>query len=972
MSNDKRPTPDQHRAQIAAYSSELENYARYAAVLKRVLEKACEQSVHEAVVQTRAKTLASFAEKCVRKWEKHKNPAEEFTDLCGGRVIVQTLDQVKMVRAFVEANFIVVETEDIGLRLGDDKFGYRDRHYIVQLHPERALRIGVEPEELRTIGTRKAELHIRTWAQHAWADTLHDRLYKSPLTHSAEAKRTASLLAAIMEEGDLNFDRLANELDGMVANYAGYADRTKVIEEAEVQQLLLDQLNATHRTAGRNDRSREKVALALARLRAALGENQNVVGILTRFARVPSPIQDEIEVELGMALCRLHRKAADSEKYHEGRDLLRGVVERFAAPETAVIVNLRHRDCVRAKACSRLAWAEEVESARIVEAGTRHRQAIEIEPENPYYLANMIGHELRPGQRADEMPGSLRPAMIAALAKCQSHAAQRLELQFSFFTAGRLRPLLGEHEAALHDYLRGAHHCLDAASCYGPEALDEEIAWLEQIRCPEPASSRFEQAKQFLELAKAMKAHVANAPGLPTARAEIKAGLGQKGFEIVKRHSRERRLPFRKRVHLSYDRLKRRLEGREVECPRRIVVIDPAPNERLMEMCEEAGVCVLVGDASMPEVLMRARVAEAAEVVVITPSDETNVRIATAIRELSLNARTHPECNVHIADIHLREALDRWIDSGDDRPKTRPHFFDVFDSEARRVLRDHPLNGAGIRTDDPTSVHVVSLGFGRMARSLALRAAKVGHFANRKKLRISVIDRNADRQRERFAFRHPALADGKICDLGFFSAEAESATTGDHLKKWAAEPAVRLHVFICLDDDTRSLEMALRMQAVLGDHKDCGLYVRVRSQHSIAPILDAAAGGQSRIVPFGAVEDTCSEESYRDGKLNVIARAIHGEFVRQRSASKDRTPQSDLALRDWEDLRDDIRESNRQQADHLRVKLRAIGCELVANDVPGEPVEVLTTSETEKLAPMELSLSRLHGQDWVCKLDQAA
>lgn len=138
MRNDKRPIPDQHRAQVAAYSSERENYASYAAVLKRVLEKACEQSLHEAVVQARAKTLASFAEKCVRKWEKHKKPAEEFTDLCGGRVMVQTLEQVKAVRAFVEANFIVVETEDIGLRLGDDKFGYRDRHYIVDavLTPE--------------------------------------------------------------------------------------------------------------------------------------------------------------------------------------------------------------------------------------------------------------------------------------------------------------------------------------------------------------------------------------------------------------------------------------------------------------------------------------------------------------------------------------------------------------------------------------------------------------------------------------------------------------------------------------------------------------------------------------------------------------------------------------------------------------------------------------------------------------------
>ena len=44
-----------------------------------------------------------------------------------------------------------------------------------------------------------------------------------------------------------------------------------------------------------------------------------------------------------------------------------------------------------------------------------------------------------------------------------------------------------------------------------------------------------------------------------------------------------------------------------------------------------------------------------------------------------------------------------------------------------------------------------------MGRSLVLRAARMGHFANGKKLRISVLDR-ADAPCQRFLFHYPALA----------------------------------------------------------------------------------------------------------------------------------------------------------------------------------------------------------------------
>jgi hypothetical protein len=58
----------------------------------------------------------------------------------------------------------------------------------------------------------------------------------------------------------------------------------------------------------------------------------------------------------------------------------------------------------------------------------------------------------------------------------------------------------------------------------------------------------------------------------------------------------------------------------------------------------------------------------------------------------------------------------------------------------------------------------------------------------------------------------------------------------------------------------------------------------------------------------------------------------------------------------WKDLDDDLVESNRQLADHILVKLRAVGCHTVAKgnqDDPGAPVDRFEGAELELLAKME-------------------
>lgn len=91
--------------------------------------------------------------------------------------------------------------------------------------------------------------------------------------------------------------------------------------------------------------------------------------------------------------------------------------------------------------------------------------------------------------------------------------------------------------------------------------------------------------------------------------------------------------------------------------------------------------------------------------------------------------------------------------------------------------------------------------------------------------------------------------------------------------------------------------------------------------------------------------------------IETIARAIHEEYVQQQKKSG-QTPQTNPSMVGWEELPEHLKESNRQQAEHIGIKLKAIGCEIIPAKDKGEKLFEFTPEEIEKMAEME------HGR-WV-------
>ncbi|MGD0614517.1 MAG: RelA/SpoT domain-containing protein, partial [Verrucomicrobiota bacterium] len=445
--------------------------------------------------------MASFVEKCIRRFKKYPIPVKQFTDLCGGRVIVQTLAQVKAVKLFIEQNFDAFEQDDKSSLLGENKFGYRDMHYLVRLLPSRARIIGFTEQECADIGDRVAEVQVRSIVQHAWADILHDRVYKAPLKLSTEAKRTGALLAAIMEDGDRSFDQLAGELDGMTANYSAYASREDVKKETEVNQLLYEHCS---------DEERPKVALKLARLIAAEGKWAEIVSLLEPQQQVAEPLRTAVLLELGHALCRLHRPEPKSPAYRKGQEMLEKVSTACDHCNLDAVPNLRRNRSIHARALARLGWSLEPLDAEAYRARECYRKAVELEPNNPYYLADMLGFELKFAAGTDLVAG-FRASINSALMICHEHAVAGTELPAAFFTAARMNVLLGKYFPALNDYCCGVRHWLSKEACMTCSLLEDEIAWLHRVQAGKPLPEEYRWAEEFLQFAQSLR----DGPGEP-------------------------------------------------------------------------------------------------------------------------------------------------------------------------------------------------------------------------------------------------------------------------------------------------------------------------------------------------------------------------------------------------------------------------------------------------------------------------
>ncbi len=414
------------KEQLEKFKKVLPGYQTYARVLQMVLEKAVKKYSPLAIVQTRPKSIASFGEKALQK--KHVNrysdPVNRMTDLCGGRIIVPTRAEVKVISEFINNHFEIdrENSVDVSQRLKTAEFGYRGVHYIVQfkrgVFPTKDIDVEI-PEEIYGL---RAEIQLKTILEHAWGVFTHDRAYKGAFRIPEKWEREMAALAAILEDADSSFARVEDGLKRYAASYGAYMTGEKMREEIKNLKIILEY-----------DPKNTELAARIGKLAITLGDWPTAVDTLTKYINSGHP---PILRDLGMALCKLHRDKPNSKGYKEGQRYL----------EAAIAADSKDTDAI-----SSLAGAYKGIDEDKVRA--LYRQAFEVDPSDPYTLGNYLECEVS-RHKDIAIVFTLRTVIESAIKRCRDQADVGMNLPWAFYDIGKFYLLLGKPYESLISYAR--------------------------------------------------------------------------------------------------------------------------------------------------------------------------------------------------------------------------------------------------------------------------------------------------------------------------------------------------------------------------------------------------------------------------------------------------------------------------------------------------------------------------------------
>jgi ppGpp synthetase/RelA/SpoT-type nucleotidyltranferase len=467
--------------QVGQYKAVHPHYQAFARLLEQVLKKAVGQLAPLAIVQTRPKAIASFAEKALRKRAQHDDPINQLTDLCGARVIARTRSEVGAICEFIKQNFDidVANSLDCSERLKPTEFGYRSIHYIVSLRADRDAVYGV-PVPAELLG-KKAEVQVRTVVEHAYADFGHDLTYKGAFKLPVAWERELASVAAALEEADETFSRIEERLSTYVASYGAYLSDEQAQAEMRQLEIVLE-----------HNPGNEKLAARLGNLAITRGDWKKAIAVLQPFVSPDEPESAHAPIlrDLGMALCKANHDDPHGNEYRRGQRYLE--IASGMVAEGEVYRPGQRRPDVDALSSLAGSW-KNIDETKVRKY---YRLAFEAQPEDPYALGNYLEQEL---QQNPAVLTTARPLIEKALRRCQAHAQAGINMPWAYYDMGKLHLLMGRPYESLEAYSK-------ALSVSSAEfMISTSLLSLERLRILKDQLHGYEWARRLLVLGLAVR-----------------------------------------------------------------------------------------------------------------------------------------------------------------------------------------------------------------------------------------------------------------------------------------------------------------------------------------------------------------------------------------------------------------------------------------------------------------------------------
>ena len=372
-----------------------------------------------------------------------------------------------------------------------------------------------------------------------------------------------------------------------------------------------------------------------------------------------------------------------------------------------------------------------------------------------------------------------------------------------------------------------------------------------------------------------------------------------------------------------------------------------------------AGVKVLKDDMELPDLLEAVGIQHAKMLIAMRDSYPDNIALCrSALTKSFGNSQIECKCMIGPLDVKQNFKLEDYLEEDS---LARVRVFNESELIARCIVRDHPPDALVAQSN--TGVHVLLVGFGSVGQSIAIQLARMGHYRNGKKQKpkITIVDKQVEIRWQQTLKMHGTLPDW----LSVERVESRIEDVHDSVaKNWLQDETPITMVYVCTKNEIANLKIARLLLRLMDNEPYRNLdKVQVvaldtpggcvleefskrddnKNRFKLFSLLKSKKQGGSSPVAANLLSETDDD----------FAKALHEDYCKNEDIKLENDPSLEKkpAHKPWNQLSETYREANRSSADHIEIKLRAVGRVLLPRSNSIEAP--LSSLEIELLAEME-------------------
>lgn len=374
---------------------------------------------------------------------------------------------------------------------------------------------------------------------------------------------------------------------------------------------------------------------------------------------------------------------------------------------------------------------------------------------------------------------------------------------------------------------------------------------------------------------------------------------------------------------------------------KKVVWLVSTDSSLFAEEVSRMGVILVHGQSHSESMLNKIHYKKAREIFLMDDEDTNNIRGVLELDRLSDNVIRSQQWYVHIQNRQQREFLSNHIHG---KSWQHLHVFDTYENTARRLQLYYPFDRF-YQSPGIDIAHVVVIGFGRLAQEIVLNALRLGQFPFGNRLKVSVFCKNATIEKNKFQALHPVLElnarspghlksvqenlweNDSLEFLELPQADSELLSGRNPLFRQILGERQIVSLYFCMENGFESgvlLSVLLPKLNYTKIQNNCNLQVFCfynfpdKKEEKATEYRFNIMAPDIPVVCFGNLLDECSAEAIRDRALDALPKQIAYWYTQEYGDSTLNIEQT------WLQTSEQEKESNRNAADHLWIKLRSV------------------------------------------------